>query len=78
MRATAWPASSELRGDATPVDELLDAKHDAWLVGTVEQVVERLRIYRAAGIERVYLQHLDHTDLGMVETIGRALAPALA
>ena len=69
---------SELRGDGTPVDELLDAKHDAWLVGTVEQVVERLRTYRAAGIERVYLQHLDHTDLGMVETIGRALAPALA
>jgi alkanesulfonate monooxygenase SsuD/methylene tetrahydromethanopterin reductase-like flavin-dependent oxidoreductase (luciferase family) len=69
---------TELRGDTTPVDELLDAAHDAWLVGTVEQVAERLRLYRAAGVERVYLQHLDHTDLGMVETIGRSLAPALA
>jgi F420-dependent oxidoreductase-like protein len=68
----------ELRGDRTPVDDLLDATHDAWLVGTVEQVIERLDVYRAAGIERVYLQHLDHTDLGMVETIGRSLAPALA
>ena len=66
-----------LRGDASPLDELLEVEQDAWLVGTVEQVAERLAVYRAAGIERVYLQHLDHADLDMVETIGRLLVPAL-
>jgi F420-dependent oxidoreductase-like protein len=68
----------ELRRGETGGDEALEADRDAWLVGTVEQVVDRLAAYRAAGIERVFLQHLDHTDLGMVETIGRALIPALA
>ena len=39
---------------------------------------ERLRAYEHAGVERVMLQHLDHTDLDMVELIGRELAPAVA
>ena len=38
----------------------------------------RLRAYENAGVERVMLQHLDHTDLEMVELIGRELAPAVA
>ncbi len=29
--------------------------------------------YEAAGVERVFLQHLDHEDLGAVERIGREL-----
>lgn len=44
-------------------------------VGTVEQVVERLRAYAELGIERVMLQHLAHTDLETVALIGRELAP---
>ncbi len=69
---------TEIRGGETAVDKALEARHDAWLVGTVEQVAERLSTYAAAGIERVYLQHLDHADLAMVETIGRSLIPSLA
>jgi F420-dependent oxidoreductase-like protein len=46
------------------------------LAGTVEQVVTRLREYEGAGVERVFLQHLDHTDLDMVRLIGEALVPA--
>ncbi len=68
----------ELRDDHRPVDEVLDGAHDSWLVGTVEQVAEQLRAYRAAGVERVFLQHLDHRDVGMIGTIGRELLPAIA
>ena len=46
------------------------------LVGTVEEVVARLREYAEAGVERVFLQHLDHADLDMVPLIGAAVVPA--
>ena len=32
--------------------------------------------YAEAGVERVFLQHLDHTDLEMVRLIGEAVVPA--
>jgi F420-dependent oxidoreductase-like protein len=47
-------------------------------VGTVDQVVERLKQIEAAGYERVMLQHLAHQDLDTVALIGRELAPAVA
>jgi F420-dependent oxidoreductase-like protein len=62
-----------LQGDPRTAEDTLAAEHDAWLVGTVEQVAERLQAYRAAGVTRVMLQHLDHADLDMV-----ALLPELA
>jgi alkanesulfonate monooxygenase SsuD/methylene tetrahydromethanopterin reductase-like flavin-dependent oxidoreductase (luciferase family) len=59
-----------------PVD--LDAVRDTWIAGTVAEAVERLRTYERAGVSRIYLQHLVHRDLDMVELIGRELVPALA
>ena len=47
------------------------------LVGTVDEVVARLARYAAAGVERVYLQHLDHADVEMVRLIGEEVVPAL-
>jgi alkanesulfonate monooxygenase SsuD/methylene tetrahydromethanopterin reductase-like flavin-dependent oxidoreductase (luciferase family) len=47
-------------------------------VGTVEQVVERLKQIEDVGYERVMLQHLAHQDLDTVALIGRELAPAVA
>src|SRR5438132_6568533 len=47
-------------------------------VGTVEQVVERLKQIAALGYERVMLQHLAHENLDTVALIGRELAPAVA
>jgi F420-dependent oxidoreductase-like protein len=66
-----------LRGDDREPDAVLAEEHESWLVGTVEQVAERLEAYRAAGVSRVMLQHLDHDDVDMVELIGRRLAPAV-
>jgi alkanesulfonate monooxygenase SsuD/methylene tetrahydromethanopterin reductase-like flavin-dependent oxidoreductase (luciferase family) len=49
---------------------------DNVLAGTVEQVVARLREYADAGVERVFLQHLDHADLDMVRLIGEQVVRA--
>jgi F420-dependent oxidoreductase-like protein len=51
---------------------VLLAQDDA-LAGTVDEVAARLRDYADAGVERVFLQHLDHTDLDMVRLIGEEL-----
>jgi alkanesulfonate monooxygenase SsuD/methylene tetrahydromethanopterin reductase-like flavin-dependent oxidoreductase (luciferase family) len=47
------------------------------VLGTIDDAVGRLRAYEDAGVERVMLQHLDHTDLQMVELIGREFVPAV-
>jgi F420-dependent oxidoreductase-like protein len=58
-----------------------DVDFDAWLerfsargtVGSVDEVALRLREYEEAGVERVMLQHLLHTDLETVRLIGERL-----
>jgi len=57
-------------------DKALEDKPD-WIVGTVDEAVEKLRAYEDAGLDGVMLQHLDHTDLEAVALIGRELAPAV-
>jgi alkanesulfonate monooxygenase SsuD/methylene tetrahydromethanopterin reductase-like flavin-dependent oxidoreductase (luciferase family) len=56
----------ELTGGAVDPERLV--------VGTVEQVVERLREYEAAGVERMMLQHLVHEDVEMVDVLGDVAA----
>jgi len=48
------------------------------LVGTVEQVLERLSAYASAGVQRVMMQHLMHDDLEMLALIGRSIIPEVA
>jgi alkanesulfonate monooxygenase SsuD/methylene tetrahydromethanopterin reductase-like flavin-dependent oxidoreductase (luciferase family) len=47
-------------------------------VGTVQQVIEKLKEIEQLGFERVMLQHLAHRDLDTVAVIGRELQPAVA
>ena len=60
------------------VDAWLASPPDEWIVGTLDEVVVRLEALRDAGVARVMLQHLLHTDLETVELVGRKLAPAVA
>jgi F420-dependent oxidoreductase-like protein len=62
----------------TTFDEWLPRVEAVGLVGSVEEVTERLRAYERAGCDRIMLQHLLHTDLEPVRLLGRELAPALA
>ena len=59
-------------------DEFLSSPPEAWIVGTADEAVEQLAALRDAGLRRVMLQHLLHTDLAAVELIARDLAPAVA
>jgi F420-dependent oxidoreductase-like protein len=47
------------------------------IIGTLDEVVERLSAYEEAGVTRVMLQHLDHADVEMIELVGE-LARAVA
>jgi alkanesulfonate monooxygenase SsuD/methylene tetrahydromethanopterin reductase-like flavin-dependent oxidoreductase (luciferase family) len=58
--------------------EVLERYGEFGPVGTVEQVIARLKQMEEIGYERVMLQHLAHEDLDTVALIGRELAPAVA
>jgi alkanesulfonate monooxygenase SsuD/methylene tetrahydromethanopterin reductase-like flavin-dependent oxidoreductase (luciferase family) len=58
------------------VADLLES--DQTITGTVEQVVARIGEYAEVGVERVYLQHLDHADVEMVELIGAEVVLSVA
>jgi alkanesulfonate monooxygenase SsuD/methylene tetrahydromethanopterin reductase-like flavin-dependent oxidoreductase (luciferase family) len=47
------------------------------LVGSVEQVAEKLGAYEKVGVQRAMLQHLVHDDVDMVAVLGE-LARAVA
>jgi alkanesulfonate monooxygenase SsuD/methylene tetrahydromethanopterin reductase-like flavin-dependent oxidoreductase (luciferase family) len=68
----------ELAKRDTPFDEWLEGRGRSGIIGTVEQVVERLRRLAALGVDGVMLQHLRHDDLESVALIGREVAPAVA
>ncbi|HEX3616469.1 MAG TPA: TIGR03560 family F420-dependent LLM class oxidoreductase [Solirubrobacteraceae bacterium] len=59
-------------------EQLLRDPPEGFIVGTLEQVAERLREYEAAGAFRVLCQHQPHDDLDFVELLGRELAPMVA
>jgi F420-dependent oxidoreductase-like protein len=52
-----------------------DALPEGWVCGTPDQVVERLGELEEAGVERVMLQHLAHTDDAALELLGREVLP---
>jgi F420-dependent oxidoreductase-like protein len=48
------------------------------IVGTIDEAVEQLRELESVGVERIFLQHLVHRDLEVLDLLGRELIPALA
>ncbi len=66
-----------IRADGTGPETLIAERRDRWLVGTVEEVAERIGELRDLGVTRVFLQHLNHDDDEMVALVGNRLLPAL-
>jgi alkanesulfonate monooxygenase SsuD/methylene tetrahydromethanopterin reductase-like flavin-dependent oxidoreductase (luciferase family) len=60
-------------GSDASVAEVIDERPN-WLLGTVDEVAERLRSLEAAGVGRVMCQHLDHADTEMVAVLGEVAA----
>ena len=59
-------------------EAFLAERSEQWIVGTVDEVVERILEHEAAGVERVMLQHLAHDDLEMVALIGSKVLPRVS
>jgi F420-dependent oxidoreductase-like protein len=66
-----------IRGDGGDAAGLIRERRDRWLVGTVDEVAERIEGLRAVGVSRVLLQHLNHDDDDMVALAGERLIPGL-
>lgn len=66
-----------IRGGDADADALIAERSDRWLVGTVEQVAERIDGLCALGVTRVLLQHLNHDDDAMVALVGERLLSQL-
>jgi alkanesulfonate monooxygenase SsuD/methylene tetrahydromethanopterin reductase-like flavin-dependent oxidoreductase (luciferase family) len=75
VRASAQRIAERFGRDA---DTVLERYGERGPVGTVDEVVARLREIEEIGYERVMLQHLVHDDLDTVALIGRELVPAVA
>ena len=45
------------------------------MAGTPAQAIERIAEFRAAGVERFFLNHFDHRDLDMVELVATDVLP---
>jgi F420-dependent oxidoreductase-like protein len=78
VKSTALTTCVSARSDLleqrlAKVGRSLDDANDDALVGSGAQVVERLRRYEQAGIERVYLQIFDIDDLDHVSEIGETV-----
>jgi F420-dependent oxidoreductase-like protein len=71
-------AAMTRRGKAGDLSSWIEGLGEAWVIGTVDEVVDKLRALGAAGVDRVMLQHQDHEDVEMVELLGRAVAPKVA
>ena len=65
---------AEWRGAPVALDEL----RRTWLAGTPGEIVERLREYEAAGVERVMLQHNLFRDHEALELIAAEVVPAFS
>jgi hypothetical protein len=68
----------ERSGESGSPREWLDALPGEFIVGTIEQAVEKLGSLAEAGVQRVMLQHQDHTDTEMVRLIGEEISTKVA
>jgi F420-dependent oxidoreductase-like protein len=67
-------AVQAVTGGGGDPEALLASPPPHWLLGTTDQLVERLRDLERAGVDRVMLQHLAHRDLDMVAVLGEVAA----
>ena len=76
-RAEARERLERVRVLAAGSESARMSREEPWLTGTVDEVLERIGQFEAAGVERIFLHHLDHRDLDMVQLIGREIVPAI-
>ena len=73
-RVGAFQAISDVGAEP---ESLIAERSDRWLVGTVDEVAERIDGLRGLGVTRVLLQHLNSDDDAMLALVGERLLPLL-
>ena len=64
-----------MRNDSSDPAAWIEKVGQERIVGTVDQVLERLARYADAGLDRVMMQHLLHDDLEALALIGQEVIP---
>ena len=77
-RETLTRAARQVERMGSHDDPAVLLAREDMVVGEIDEVIARLRAYAAAGVERVFLQHLDFADLEMVRLIAEEIVPAVA
>jgi F420-dependent oxidoreductase-like protein len=67
-----------LRTREASFEDWLEGQRGGAILGSVDQVLTRLRRLASLGVDGVMLQHLRHDDLESVALMGRELVPAVA
>jgi F420-dependent oxidoreductase-like protein len=70
-------AMARMRVDGDPAAFVRERGH-VMVLGTADELVDRLRGLEEAGVDRIFLQHLAHDDVEMVRLLGAEVAPAVA
>jgi len=68
---------AEVARRAAAIGRDVDELRENGLTGTPGEVVEKVQAYREAGVERLYLQVMDLSDLEHVDLIAAEVAPQL-
>jgi F420-dependent oxidoreductase-like protein len=68
----------ERRGQSGDVGAFIEDLKKDRIVGTTQEVLDRLAEFADTGVERVMMQHLLHDDLEAVALIGEEIIPAAA
>ena len=66
---------AEVRRRAGAIGQDLGTLHGVGAAGTPAEVVERLGVYAAMGVSRIYLQVLDLSDLAHIELLAAEVLP---
>lgn len=63
----------DLGGESGSEDDWLERARRAQVIGTVDEAVDRIGGLSEAGLDRIMLQHLMHTDVEMVAVLGEVV-----
>ncbi len=78
MSTIAGPDEATLARRAARIGRTLEQVRDGVnIVGDAGEIAERIEVYRAHGITRVYFQILDHQDVEHVDYLGAEVLPTL-
>lgn len=66
-------ALMDQNGESGSEDDWLERARRTQVIGTVDEAVDRIRTLSEAGLDRIMLQHLMHTDVEMVAVLGEVV-----